>query len=38
VASLDMPRREYATAPTWNAAGTQALPSDEMIRVALSRR
>jgi hypothetical protein len=37
ISSLDMPRREYATAPTWRDAGAQTLPADAMIRIALSR-
>ena len=38
LASLDMPRGEYATAPTWHDAGAEALPDDATIKVALSRR
>ncbi len=38
LASLDMPRSEYAAAPTWRNAGAQALPDDAMIKIALARR
>jgi hypothetical protein len=38
LASLDMPRSEYAAAPTWRNAGAQALPNDAMIKIALARR
>ncbi len=38
LASLDMPPSEYATAPTWHDAGSQALPDDATIKIALSRR
>ena len=38
LASLDMPRSEYAEAPTWRNAGAQALPNDATIKIALARR
>jgi PRC-barrel domain len=38
LASLDMPRDEYAAAPTWHDTGAQALPDDATIKIALSRR
>jgi hypothetical protein len=38
LASLDMPRSEYAAAPTWRDAGAQVLPNDAMIKIALARR
>jgi hypothetical protein len=38
LASLDMPRSEYAAAPTWHDAGAQTLPDNVTIKVALSRR
>ncbi len=38
LASLDMPRSEYAAAPTWRNAGAQTLPDDAMITIALARR
>ncbi len=41
LASLDMPRREYASAPTWQGrhdTGDTAVPNDDSIRVALARR
>lgn len=37
LASLDMPRSEYAGAPTWHGGDTTALPQDAMIRIALCR-
>jgi hypothetical protein len=37
LASLDMPRSEYATAPTWQGNGAAVLPLDATIRVALCR-
>ena len=37
ISSLDMPRSEYASAPTWRSAAAQTLPADSMIRIALSR-
>jgi hypothetical protein len=37
VASLDMPRSEYAAAPTWQGRDATALPDDAMIRIALAR-
>jgi PRC-barrel domain len=38
LASLDMPRQEYARAPTWQDTGDSAVPNDDSIRVALARR
>jgi hypothetical protein len=40
IASLDMPASEYAQAPTWHpgSGGDAAIPSDDMIRIALARR
>jgi hypothetical protein len=35
--SLDMPPREYATAPTWQSDDVQPLPADTMIKIALAR-
>ena len=37
VASLDMPRSEYAAAPTWQAQDAVVLPDDATIRIALGR-
>jgi hypothetical protein len=37
VASLDMPRSEYAEAATWQGQDATALPSDTTIRIALAR-
>lgn len=37
VASLDMPRSEYAAAPTWQGRDATALPDDATIRIALGR-
>jgi PRC-barrel domain len=38
LASLDMPRDEYKSAPTWPGTDATALPDDATIRVALARR
>jgi len=38
LASLDMPRSEYAAAPTWQNVDAQTLANDAMIRIALARR
>jgi hypothetical protein len=38
VASLDMPRSEYASAPTWRDPDATVLPSGAVILVALARR
>jgi hypothetical protein len=38
LASLDMKPAEYASAATWNAAGTQLLGNDEKILIGLTRR
>jgi hypothetical protein len=38
LASLDMPRRDYASAPTWEDAGDKVVPNDDSVRVALARR
>lgn len=35
--SLDMPRSDYATAPTWQPSSGQPLPDSASIRVALAR-
>jgi hypothetical protein len=37
LASLDMARNEYATAPTWHGRDAMALPDDATIRIALAR-
>jgi hypothetical protein len=37
LASLDMPRSEYAAAPTWQAQDAVVLPDDATIRIALGR-
>lgn len=37
LASLDMPRSEYAAAPTWQAQDATVLPDDATIRIALAR-
>jgi hypothetical protein len=37
LSSVDMPRSEYAAAPTWQAQDSTALPDDATIRVALAR-
>jgi hypothetical protein len=35
---LDISVAEFRAAPAWSAATTQPIPSDDMIRIALSRR
>jgi hypothetical protein len=35
--SRDMPRSEYAAAPTWQDAATAVLPADAIVHVALGR-
>jgi hypothetical protein len=35
--SLDMPRSEYAAAPTWHDPAATPLPADATVRVALAR-
>ena len=37
IASLDMPRSEYAAAPTWRKADAMVLSNDDSIRMALAR-
>jgi hypothetical protein len=37
ISSLDMPRSEYASAPTWQNTGGQVLPVEAVIKIALSR-
>jgi hypothetical protein len=37
LASLDMPRGEYASAPTWQGQDATVLPENAMIRIALAR-
>ena len=38
VASLDMPRSEYVSAPTWQDGDATVLPNDVTIRIALARQ
>lgn len=38
LASLDMPRRDYAAAPAWRDTADAVVPDDDSIRVALARR
>jgi hypothetical protein len=38
LASLDMPRAEYAALPTWQQTNEVAIPCDDSIGVALARR
>ena len=35
---LDISVEEFRAAPAWSAASTQPIPSDDMIRIAISRR
>ena len=37
LASLDMPRAEYATAPTWRSGDAAVLPAETTVLVALCR-
>ena len=37
IAALDMPRPEFIAAPTWSGSDS-AIPTGEMIRIAISRR
>jgi hypothetical protein len=37
IASLDMPRSEYAAAPTWRQSDPTALSKDDSIRMALAK-
>ena len=38
LAALDMSREQFDSAPTWTGAGTQVIPADEKIRIALYKR
>jgi hypothetical protein len=38
IASLDMPPAEYVAAPTWTAGNDVAIPDDDIIRIAVTRR
>ena len=38
IASLDMPPKDYAAAPTWAAGKDMPIPDNETIRIALTRR
>ena len=38
LASLDMAPAEYEAAPSWVEAGSLSIPSDEIIRIAITRR
>jgi PRC-barrel domain len=38
IASLDMPPAEYAAAPTWMAGTDMAIPDNDIIRIAVTRR
>ena len=38
IASLDMPPAEYAAAPTWTAGKDVAIPDNDIIRIAITRR
>jgi PRC-barrel domain len=37
ISSLDMPRHDYESAPTWKGTSAQALAADAVIKVALAR-
>jgi hypothetical protein len=38
IASLDMPPAEYAAAPTWTQGTDVAIPDNDIIRIAITRR
>jgi hypothetical protein len=38
IASLDMSPQDYAAAPTWSEGAEQPIPTNEIIRIALTRR
>lgn len=38
IASLDMPPQEYEAAPTWTQGKDEAIPDNEIIRIAITRR
>lgn len=38
IAAVDMPREEFDEAPTWQEGQGMALPPDETIRIAITRR
>ncbi len=38
IASLDMPPAGYAAAPTWTAGADMAIPDNDIIRIAVTRR
>jgi PRC-barrel domain len=37
ISSLDMPRHDYESAPTWNDTTAQPLSADAVIKIALAR-
>lgn len=38
IAAVDMPREEFDDAPTWQEGQGMALPAEETIRIAITRR
>jgi hypothetical protein len=38
IAAIDMPRAEFAAAPTWTAGPDRPIPPQETIRIAITRR
>jgi len=38
IAAIDMPRAEFAAAPTWTAGADRPIPPEETIRIAVTRR
>lgn len=38
IAAIDMPRAEFAAAPTWTAGPDRPIPPQETIRIAVTRR
>jgi hypothetical protein len=38
IVALEMTREDFATAPVWSEASTRAIPPDETIKIAITRR
>ncbi len=38
IASIEMPPKEYEAAPTWTDGRDQAIPENDIIRIAITRR
>jgi PRC-barrel domain len=37
IAAIDMPRRDFAAAPTWSSKDARPIPSTDVIRIGLAR-